>query len=214
MAGLQFAPAHRAPPTGEPTMALRFRLLALLLVALAPLAARADTPGDHPRYLHALTDLRDAYWFLGHPREGALEGREQHALEEISRAIGIVERAASWDGKNVREHKPEDVNVEGMGGRLRKVSALLRAARADIARDEDNFAARVLQFQAVERIDESIQIVEGVMVERERMTDEHRREEAMMEERRREEMMRHERHDRDDRHDERRDEHEHHHDGE
>jgi hypothetical protein len=146
----------------------RFALALAALSALLVSPARAEAPGEHPRYLSALADLRDAQWFLSHPREGAIEEREHHALEEIQRATGIVERAAAWDGKNPGERRPDDVDVERLGGRLRKVSALLRAARDDVAREEDNFAARVLQYRAVEHIDGAIRLVESVMIDRER----------------------------------------------
>jgi hypothetical protein len=35
-------------------------LLAGLVCLVAPLAANADLPGQHPYYLHALSDLRSA----------------------------------------------------------------------------------------------------------------------------------------------------------
>ena len=37
-----------------------YRYMAPLVVALAPLAATAVEPGQHPYYLHALSDLRTA----------------------------------------------------------------------------------------------------------------------------------------------------------
>lgn len=148
--------------------------LALALPLAAPAQAQAQVPpppppgyGHHPAYLHALTDLRDARWYLSHPRAAALEERERHAIAEIDRAIDLVQRAAYYDGKNVYEHPQEDAVIDARG-RLRRVSELLRTARADVAQDEDNLQVRDAQIHAVERIDEAIRLAESVMIDRER----------------------------------------------
>ena len=143
--------------------------LALALPALTPAQAQMPPPayGHHPAYLHALTDLHDARWFLAHPRDGELEERERHAIAEIDRAIDLVQRAAYYDGKNVYEHPREDTYPDARG-RLRRVSELLRKAREDVAQNEDNYQVRELQMHAIERIDESIRLSESVMLDRER----------------------------------------------
>ena len=147
-------------------LSLSAALLALVLPLLATTAG-AQAPGHHPAYLHALTDLRDARWFIEHRRDGELEDRERHALGEIDRAIEIVQRAAYYDGKNIYEH-PRDSDYPDARGRLRRASELLRRARADVALEEDNPQARELQRHGVERIDEAIRLTESVMVDRER----------------------------------------------
>jgi hypothetical protein len=144
-------------------------ILALALL-LPGLAGAQQAPGRHPAYLHALTDLRDAHWVLSHPRDGFLEERERHASEDIRRAIEEVQRAAVYDGKNVYDHPPEDAYPDAVS-RLRRVSDLLRKARADVAQDEDNPSVRDVQFHAVEHIDSAIRLTESVMVDRERMHD-------------------------------------------
>ncbi len=160
-------------------MTLRVNLPAVLLSLALPLlagaaGAQAPVPGHHPAYLQALTDLRDARWFLAHPRDGApLEERERHAVVEIDRAIEQVQRAAYYDGKDVYEHPREDAYPDARG-RLRRVSGLLRKSRDDVAEPEDNYQVRDLQRHAVERIDEAIRITESVMVERERARERYR----------------------------------------
>jgi hypothetical protein len=37
-------------------------IASLLFTGLLPFAAHADIPGDHPYYMHALSDLRAARW--------------------------------------------------------------------------------------------------------------------------------------------------------
>lgn len=148
-------------------MKMQVSLPALMLSIALPLLAQAQVPGRHPAYVHALTDLRDARWFLEHRPGGPMEERERHAIFEIDRAIEEVQRAAYYDGKNVYEHPPEDAYPEA-GGRLRRVSELLRKARDDVAQPEDNLQMRDLQYRAVEHIDNAIRIEESIMVDRER----------------------------------------------
>ncbi len=143
-----------------------------LCLALAT-AAQVPPAGHHPAYLHALTDLRDARWFLENAPEGMASDRERHAMAEIDRAIEIVERAAYYDGKNVYEHPRADAYPDARS-RLRRVSELLRKAREDVAEPEENERVRQMQFHAVERIDEAIRLAELVMVERERARDHER----------------------------------------
>ncbi len=160
-------------------MTTRLSLTAVLLGLALPLlagTARAQMPppGMHPAYLHALTDLRDARWFLAHPRDGApLEEREHRAVVAVDRAIEQVRRAAYYDGKDAYEHPREDAYPEPRG-RLRRVSGLLRRARDDVARQEDNLQVRDLQLHAVRRIDEAIRLTESVMIDRERARETYR----------------------------------------
>src|SRR5580658_7414271 len=62
----------------------------LALLWLGSLAANAQTlPGKHPGYLHSLSDLRAARWFLYHqPGDPGVTGDEDVAISEIDAAIG------------------------------------------------------------------------------------------------------------------------------
>jgi hypothetical protein len=178
--GTRAAPRARAV---SPVLAL---LLALPLLAQAQMAPEPPPPppppvqavpppppppgaayGRHPAYLHALTDLRDARWFIEHRPDAPIGDRERHAIGEIDRAIEEVQRAAYHDGKNVYEHPREDAYLTP-GGRLRRASELLRSARNDVAQPEDNPGVREAQFHAIEHIDSAIRLAESVMVDRER----------------------------------------------
>ena len=144
------------------------RIFPVFALAMSlPLLALAQVPGRHPAYLHALTDLRDARWFLEHRPGGPMEERERHAIYEVDRAIEELQRAAYYDGKNVYEHPREDIYPDAPG-RLRRVSELLRKARDDVAQPEDNLELRDLQYRAVEHIDGAIRISEAIMIDRER----------------------------------------------
>ena len=117
----------------------------------------------HPAYLHALTDLRTARWMLEHrPGDAAVTAREDEAISEIDRAIGELKSAAIDDGKNIHEHPRVDVPSD-YGGRLHRAAELLRKARADMAREEDNPSARGLRNRAIGHVDAALHATERAM---------------------------------------------------
>ena len=145
------------------------RLLAALVAAPLILAAGgcvvepASPPpvaAQHPAYLHALTDLRDARWNLEHrPGDAAVSTQEDVAIVEIERAINEARTAAMEDGKNVAQHPPEDVRVDRRG-RLHRADELLRKARRDVAEAESNPRAVDLRNRVIGHIDLAIQATE------------------------------------------------------
>ncbi len=137
-------------------MNIRKIAIAFLAAALLPIAAYADLPGRHPEYLHALTDLREARWNLEHrPGDAAVSAAEDRALAEIDRAINEAKLAAAEDGKNLEFHPPSDASLN-RPGRLHHAVELLRRARNDVAREEDNPEARRLRRRVVDHIDSAI----------------------------------------------------------
>lgn len=137
---------------------MKFKLsaTAALFAVLLPLAAHADLPGDHPGYLHALTDLRDARWNLEHrPGNAAVSAGEDVAIVEIDRAIDEVRHAARQDGKDLYEHPREDAKLNN-AGRLHHAVELLEKAHSDLAREEDNPEAREFKHRAIEHLDRAI----------------------------------------------------------
>ena len=131
-------------------------LLALSATAFAPFAAHADLPGNHPAYLHALTDLRTARWLIEHrPGDARVSGDEDVAIARIDETIGDIRHAAIDDGKDLRDHPPVDANLDGRG-RLHRAEELLRKVHNDIAREEDDPLTRGLRDRAVHHVDEAI----------------------------------------------------------
>ncbi len=127
--------------------------LVLAAAALSPAAALADLPGRHPAYLHVLSDLRAARWDLEtRPGDARVTREEDIALAEIDRAIDEARRAAMEDGKNTRARPPADERMN-RAGRLHRALGLLRSARNDAARPEDNPETRRLRDRVVEHID-------------------------------------------------------------
>src|ERR1700733_12026664 len=90
----------------------RFAVAAFTLLSLAaPLSASADIPGAHPRYIHALSDLRTAAALLNRPEEYNVERDQERALNEVNQAIYEVGQAAADDAKNLGNFFPPDVNL-------------------------------------------------------------------------------------------------------
>ena len=131
-------------------------LLPLLLASLVPLMARADMPGNHPYYLHALTDLRAARWLIEHrPGNAQVSADEDEALIRIDETIHEIKHAAIDDGKDLHDHPPMDEQMDHRG-RLHRAEELLNKVHSDIAREEDDPFTRGLRDRAVHHLDEAI----------------------------------------------------------
>ncbi len=129
----------------------------VLLFSSISIISKANTHyGDHPYYLHALSDLRAARWMIEH-RPGNWERTvdEVEAVKQIDAAIGEIKKASIEDGKNLEDHPPVDEKNDH-NGRLHEAADFLRKARQDISHDEDNKFAQGLQARAYMHIDNAI----------------------------------------------------------
>jgi hypothetical protein len=134
-------------------------LMAAIAVLLLGTFAAADTPGAHPAYLHALTDLRHARAHLERMTPNArVDADEQRAIEEIDAAIHEVKEAAIEDGKNLNDHPPVDSRMD-RSGRLRRAMELLDKAHNDINQHESDGFARGLKNRALHHIDKAREAV-------------------------------------------------------
>jgi hypothetical protein len=130
-------------------------LIAVAAVALiASLPSFADTPGRHPAYLHALSDLRDARAHLEHFTNEPVVVEEDHAIEHIDKAIGEIKQAAIMDGKNIQDHMPIDTHV-GRHDRFVKALELLDKAQHDVSGEEDQPDTQGLQMRVIRHIEEA-----------------------------------------------------------
>ena len=138
-------------------------LMAVCAIVLLSAFAAADTPGAHPAYLHALTDLRHARAHINVATpNGRVDADEQRAIEEIDAAIREVKEAAIDDGKNINDHPPVDARAD-RPGRLRRAIELLNSAHDDIDRHESDGYARGLKKRALHHIDEARRAVHHAM---------------------------------------------------
>ena len=129
-------------------------LLAALAILSLPLSAQADEPGRHPAYLHALSDMRTAYWLISHrgTSDPVANANERRALNEIRAGYYEIRRAAIDDGKDVDMQPPADMTWGDRGGRLHHALDLLRDADNDAHHEEDDPTTRGLQRRAVQHI--------------------------------------------------------------
>ncbi len=150
-------------PVPKPVRLAAVGILGVLPLLWAPMSARADLPGQHPFYLHALTDLRAARWCLEHrPGDAAVSAREDVAIAEIDAAIREIRRAAIDDGKDIHDHPGVDV-ARDVPGRLHQALDLLRKVHNDVAREEDDPVVRGLRNRAVGHIDRALHATEGAI---------------------------------------------------
>jgi hypothetical protein len=142
-----------------------FVLALLLVVALAAMPASAQVlPGKHPGYLHSLTDLRTARWFLYHqPGDPKVYSDEDVAIQEIDAAINEIKRASIDDGKDINDHPKVDIKEHG--SRLLKAIETLKKAHADIDGEEDNPDVHELRHRALEHIDRAIKAADHAHAE-------------------------------------------------
>ncbi|MGD1071550.1 MAG: hypothetical protein ABSB15_15525 [Bryobacteraceae bacterium] len=135
-----------------------------LIAALVPVTVNADTPGRHPAYLHARSDLRAAQYLLRVREEPNVTRRLIEADHEVEAAIGEIDRAAVLDRKDLEDHPRVDTNLDRRG-RFRRIVELLRSARADLGREEDNGRARGWRDAAYRHIDEALEHVHRASVD-------------------------------------------------
>jgi hypothetical protein len=129
--------------------------MAACAVLMLTAFAAADMPGEHPAYLHALTDLRHARAHLSVATPNwKVDANEQRAIEAIDRAILDIKQAAIDDGKDLNDHPPIDEHWD-RGDRLRRAMELLDGSRRDIDQREQDGWARGLKRRALHDIDEA-----------------------------------------------------------
>jgi hypothetical protein len=145
------------------------KIIAAAGIALLGVSATwADTPGKHPAYLHALSDLRDARAHLQQvTSSNSIDQAEMHAIEQIDKAISEIKQAAIMDGKNIQDHVPVDAKMD-RPGRLHRARELLDKAHNDVSGEEDQPDTQGLQMRVIKHINEAhhsvqhaIDIVEG-----------------------------------------------------
>lgn len=133
-------------------------LFGVAILALAPIVGQADTPGRHPAYIHARSDLRAAQWISRGSEDPNVNRRLHEADQEIEAAIHEVDRASAIDHKDMDDHPRIDERLD-RNGRFRRMMELLQKARADIGREEDNPSAIGWRNLAYRHIDRAMEFV-------------------------------------------------------
>jgi hypothetical protein len=133
-----------------------------MLAAGASLTTQAqEVPGPHPRYLHALSDLRAARHYLNDGWAWApVRHDDDLAIREIDKAIDEIKRAAIDDGKGLNDPFTVDTHLSPHD-RFRKANELLWSAHNDLSKAEDVPASRGLRDRAILHVDEAHRIVDA-----------------------------------------------------
>jgi hypothetical protein len=118
---------------------------------LAASAGFSDTPGPHPAYLHAISDLRDARAHLEHQANDPVDHEEEGAISNIDKALDEIKKAAIDDGKNVRDHMPVDAHLQRYD-RFHQAMELLDKAEQDVRSEPDQPNTRGLQLRVINHI--------------------------------------------------------------
>ena len=137
------------------------RIAVPMIAAALLLAGRnsyGDTPGRHPFYMHARSDLRRAERLMAIREEPNVMRELAAASRETHEAIRELDAAALYDRKDVDNNPPVDT-YPNRPGRLHAIAQFLFAARRDIEREEDNRAAREWRDRALGHIEEAVQSV-------------------------------------------------------
>jgi hypothetical protein len=127
-----------------------------IIAVMIPTAVNADTPGRHPAYLRARSDLRTAQFLMRVREEPNVTRRLAEADREVEGAIAEIDRAALLDRKDLNDHPRVDPSLDRRG-RFRRTVELLRSARADLGREEDNGRAREWRDAAYRHIDAALE---------------------------------------------------------
>jgi hypothetical protein len=114
-------------------------------------ASYAGFFGDHPKYLHALSDMRYARALIQKPDARNVVEDERRATGELDAAINEVMEAAKEDWKPTLDHPPIDASMD-RPGRFHEALKVLNKAQADLSKEEDNPAARGLRNRAINHI--------------------------------------------------------------
>jgi lipopolysaccharide biosynthesis regulator YciM len=88
----------------------------------------------------------------------AIAQEEIDATASIDKAIGEIKKAAIEDGKNVKEHSSIDTTLDKQG-RFQKAIELLKSARRDVNKEEDNANAEGLKKRALNHINNAVNIL-------------------------------------------------------
>lgn len=124
------------------------------LCTLLVLAPSTPAQAEHPRYLHALSNLRQARAVLQTDDRREFAGERDHAIEEIDHAIKEIKIAVMEEGRNP-SYTPPPADRGNADRPMRSALGLLDEADEDVMRGVDEGLFPGLQGRAVRHIDEA-----------------------------------------------------------
>jgi len=143
----------------------KIAMIGMVAALMLPLAAHAQWWQRHPAYLHAMSDLRQAYWLVQHhEKHDPFGGNEERtALKAIHEAYQALKDASITDDKNIDDQPPADMTFGDHKGRLRQALQLLHDAHNEVAREEEDPAARGFRDDALAHIDKAAKATNAAM---------------------------------------------------
>jgi tetratricopeptide (TPR) repeat protein len=135
---------------------------AFALLTLVFLASPTLSHAQEPKYLHALSNLRQARAWLQWDHNPYTADARHHAVGEIDKAIDEVKKAAQDDGRDTNFTPPPSAQAQG-GGAVHSAKNLLDVAFGDIKYGYDNPANAGLQERAKQHISEAQRICLNIM---------------------------------------------------
>jgi tetratricopeptide (TPR) repeat protein len=131
----------------------RFLTLSVAAIALsAPMLA--ETPGRHPFYLHARSDLRMAERMMMVRDEPNVMRDLAAAADRVRQAIRLLDEAAVIDRKDVDDNPRLDTYPD-RAGRFRAIMQMLEGAKRDLNQAEANLSAVGWRNAAVGKVNEA-----------------------------------------------------------
>jgi len=131
-----------------------FSAAVLGLMAFCFLALATPAQAQHPHYLHALSNLRQARALLLTDNRPAFIGERDHAIDEIDKAIREVKMASIEEGRDPH-FTPPPATAGDPYRPMRSALGLLDEAFNDISRGFGEFGDRGLQDRSLRHIDEA-----------------------------------------------------------
>jgi len=119
----------------------------------------ADTPGPHPFYLHARSDLRVAERIMATIHEEPNVMRDLAAASDrVRQAIKLLDEAAVIDRKDFDDNPRIDAYPD-RAGRFRAAYRMLEAAKRDLNQAEANLSAVGWRNAAIAKVNEAEALV-------------------------------------------------------
>ena len=158
---------RRARKRGSEMRSVKSKIMKALPLVLAlsivlPVASFAGFFGDHPRYVHALSDIRYARALIEAPNKPSVLLDEQNAIQELDVATSEIKVAARDDWKAIGDHPPIDAHLDKRG-RFHEALKVLARAHDDVCKEEDDRKARGLRNRAVNHLDQAMNYVRQAM---------------------------------------------------
>jgi len=133
------------------SFALLHTLLAVLITVLIS-ACASKPPPEHPAYLLALGDLREARWNLERRPADAISAHQDAAILEVDHAITELEKAVQGDDKDLAKITHDDTRI-GLRVRLHNAIQLMREAKTDITQEKDDAEAGERRNRILEHVE-------------------------------------------------------------